>query len=59
VRQYLEHLDLVIECSPLDAADRIMARQEDRQGLGLSRRPAIPLGLSQSSAQTCVRPLNG
>jgi uncharacterized membrane protein len=38
VRRYLEHLDLVIERSALDAEDRIMARQEDRQGLGLSRR---------------------
>jgi uncharacterized membrane protein len=38
VRRYLEHLDLVIERSLLDPEDRIMARQEDRQGLGLSRR---------------------
>jgi uncharacterized membrane protein len=38
VRRYLEHLDLVIERSPLDAMDRLMARQEDRQGLGLSQR---------------------
>ena len=37
VRRYLEHLDLVIEHSPLDAKDRLMAHQEDRQGLGLSR----------------------
>ena len=37
VRRYLEHLDLVIEHSTLDAEDRLMARQEDRQGLGLSR----------------------
>ncbi len=37
VRRYLDHLDLVIESSPFDAQDRIMARQEDRQGLGLSR----------------------
>jgi|SRR5262245_31704975 len=37
VRRYLEHLDLVIERSPLDSLDRLMARQEDRQGLGLSR----------------------
>jgi uncharacterized membrane protein len=38
VRRYLELLDLVIERSTLDAEDRVMARQEDRQGLGLSRR---------------------
>jgi uncharacterized membrane protein len=38
VRRYLEHLDLAIERSPFDAEDRVIARQEDRQGLGLSRR---------------------
>jgi uncharacterized membrane protein len=37
VRRYLEHLDLVIEHSTLDAKDRLMAHQEDRQGLGLTR----------------------
>ena len=37
VRRYLEHLDLVVERSLLDAEDRLMAHQEDRQGLGLSR----------------------
>jgi uncharacterized membrane protein len=37
VREYLKHLDLVIEHSSFDAADRAVARQEDRQGLGLSR----------------------
>ena len=40
VQQYLAHLDLVIERSPFDAEDRIKARQEDRQGLGLTRRRA-------------------
>jgi uncharacterized membrane protein len=40
VQRYLEHLDLVIGRSSLDAEDQVMARQEDRQGLGLSRRPA-------------------
>ena len=39
VRRYLEHLDHVIEDSPFDVEDRRMARQEDRQGIGLSRRP--------------------
>jgi uncharacterized membrane protein len=37
VRRYLQHLDLVIERSTLDAEDRLTAYQEDRQGLGLSR----------------------
>jgi uncharacterized membrane protein len=37
VRQYLKHLDLVIERSPLDSEDKAMAFREDRQGLGLSR----------------------
>ena len=40
VRRYLEHLDHVVEASPFDVEDRRMARQEDRQGIGLSRRPA-------------------
>jgi uncharacterized membrane protein len=40
VRRYLKHLDLVIGRSSLDAEDQVMARQEDRQGLGLSRRQA-------------------
>jgi uncharacterized membrane protein len=38
VRRYLEHLDLVIARSPLDSEDKAMALQEDRQGLGLTRR---------------------
>jgi uncharacterized membrane protein len=38
VNGYLKHLDLAIEQSPLDAEDRAMARHEDRQGLGLTRR---------------------
>jgi len=37
-RKYLAHLDAAIEHSPLDAEDRLTAHQEDRQGLGLSRR---------------------
>jgi uncharacterized membrane protein len=40
VRQYLEHLDHVIEASPFDVEDRRMALLEDRQGIGLSRRSA-------------------
>lgn len=38
VRRYLQHLNLAVEHSVLDAEDRAMALQEDRQGLGLSRR---------------------
>ena len=34
----LHQLDVGIDPSPLEAADRLKARQEDRQGLGLSRR---------------------
>jgi uncharacterized membrane protein len=36
--QYLKHLDLFIQRSPLDLHDQLMARHEDRQGLGLSRK---------------------
>jgi uncharacterized membrane protein len=35
VRRYLAHLDHVIEASPFDVEDQRMARQEDRQGIGL------------------------
>ena len=45
VRRYLKHLDHVIEASPFDLEDQRMARQEDRQGIGLSRR-ATRHGLS-------------
>ena len=38
VRRYLEHLDRSIETSPFDIEDQRTARQEDRQGIGLSRR---------------------
>jgi uncharacterized membrane protein len=38
VRRYLEHLDRVIGASSFDVEDKRMARQEDRQGIGLSRR---------------------
>jgi uncharacterized membrane protein len=38
VRRYLLHLDLGIERSPFDEKDRATARQEDRQGLGMTRR---------------------
>jgi uncharacterized membrane protein len=38
VQRYLKQLDLTVERSDLAADDRETARQEDRQGLGLSRR---------------------
>jgi uncharacterized membrane protein len=38
VKRYLSHLDLAIEHSPFDADVRAVARQEDPQGLGLTRR---------------------
>jgi uncharacterized membrane protein len=37
VHRYLKHLDVVIDHSSFDLEDRVAARQEDRQGLGLSR----------------------
>lgn len=42
VQRYLQHLNLAVERSMLDAEDQVMALQEDRQGLGLSRRRAEP-----------------
>lgn len=41
VRRYLEHLNLGIARSAFDDQDRQSARQQDRQGLGLSRASAI------------------
>jgi uncharacterized membrane protein len=38
VQRYLQHPDRAIEMSPFDAEDRRMAGEEDRQGIGLSRR---------------------
>jgi len=38
VQQYLDHLNLGIEQSSFDDQDRAAAQQEDRQGLGLSRK---------------------
>ena len=40
VRRYLKHLDRAIETSSFDVEDRRMALEEDRQGIGLSRRNA-------------------
>jgi uncharacterized membrane protein len=39
VRRYMRHLDLAVERMPFDDEDRAKARQEDRQGLGLTRKP--------------------
>jgi uncharacterized membrane protein len=38
IHRYLHHLDLAIEQSAFDAEDKVVARHEDRQGLGLTRR---------------------
>jgi uncharacterized membrane protein len=38
VQRYLAHLDRAIERSELDPQDKATAREEDRQGLGLTRR---------------------
>ena len=42
VRRHLRHLDDVVGHSAHDFEDRIVALQEDRQGLGLSRKPVRP-----------------
>jgi uncharacterized membrane protein len=53
VQAYLKQLDLSILRSPLDADDRAVASQEDRQGLGVSRkRPAT----SPPPARTAAPP---
>jgi uncharacterized membrane protein len=58
VQKYFKHLDLGIERSPLDAEDRAIASQEDRQGLGVSRKrpapkaPAAPRGAEMPAAQS-------
>lgn len=40
VLRYIEHLNLVVEHSVLDAEDQTVALQQDPQGLGLTRREA-------------------
>jgi hypothetical protein len=42
----LKHLDSTIEQSSLDMEDRTLALQEDRQGLGLSRKRPDPKNLT-------------
>ena len=46
VRRFLKHLDSTIEQSSLDMEDRTLALQEDRQGLGLSRKRPDPKNLT-------------
>jgi uncharacterized membrane protein len=38
VQRYIEHLNLLVERHIADVQDQQMAMQEDRQGLGLSRK---------------------
>ena len=42
VRQYTMQIDWSVTRSDLDPEDRAVASQQDRQGLGLSRKPAPP-----------------
>jgi uncharacterized membrane protein len=42
IKHYIDHLDLTISRSPLDREDQAVAMQEDRQGLGVSRRHPTP-----------------
>jgi len=42
VQRYLHRLNLAVEHSVFDAEDRVMALEEDRQGLGQSRRRTEP-----------------
>jgi uncharacterized membrane protein len=51
VRRYLAELDRGIEHSTLDSEDQSVARQEDRQGIGLSRRPLESAGTAGSALQ--------
>ena len=41
VQRYIEHLNLMVERYIVDAQDQQMAMQEDRQGLGLSRKRKV------------------
>ena len=41
VQEYLDHLNLGVGRSGFDDQDQAMALQEDRQGLGLSRRRPV------------------
>lgn len=54
VQSYLEHLNLSIAHSTFDDQDRQSARQEDRQGLGMSRASAEPF-LTDAARALSVR----
>ncbi len=41
LRRYLDHLDASVRSSEFDNQDQIVALQQDRQGLGLTRRTAV------------------
>jgi len=56
VNEYLKHLDGGIERSMLDAADRAIASQADRQGLGVSRKQAPPREPPREPAREATRP---
>ena len=45
VQRYIEHLNLTVERHIVDVQDQLTAMQEDRQGLGLSRKRTVkPMG---------------
>jgi uncharacterized membrane protein len=56
VERYIRQLDSVIERSVPDAEDRARARQEDRQGLGLSHRSAGTSASRPSKKAPAVAP---
>jgi uncharacterized membrane protein len=56
VRRYMRHLDLAVERLPFDDEDRAKARQEDRQGLGLTRKPEAKTASVVAAATDPSRP---
>jgi uncharacterized membrane protein len=56
VEAYVHHLDLVISRSPLDAEDRAVASQQDRQGLGVSRPSGSAPKIPSTPATTARKP---
>ena len=56
VQRYLKQLDLTVDRSILTADDQETARQEDRQGLGLSRRQRTSTGSEMSAPGHQLRP---
>jgi len=57
VLRYIEHLNLGIDRTDFDAQDKASALEEDRQGLGLSRRraPAKPPGAAPQRIETLAK----